>query len=195
MSHAFPNGLGGSAGNLASEDGHSLGQYGSSDLAQPRSGSVDGLAAMFAEQARRSAGASALQQPDLGANGPNQQMWQPQLHQPTGFPQGGIGFGGSDYDNFLASAGLGVKSQQQQQQQQRLPPQQQQGNMGQLLRGNSELFAQLHQGQGLQQHLPQNGGMLQQQQQQHHPGLTNIQAMLAGMSRTPSNGQLGPLQQ
>ena len=105
MSHAFANGLPSSVGNRAPDAGQSgLPQYGNPDFGLPRTGSAagEGLNAMLGDQARRPGGMQL--QPDFGVAGPNTQMWQ----QLSGLQQG---FGGSDYDNFLASAGLGVKQQ------------------------------------------------------------------------------------
>ena len=163
MAHAFANGFPGMAGNLNGD----LGQGSLADFSQALHGNNAGqsMSSMYADHTRRSMNGSTLQQSDLGANmgpglGSGQHNW---LAQQADSQPSGLAAHGSDYDNFLASAGLGVKSQR---------PQSVPG-MPPLSRGNSgmDLLAQ------------QNGTM----PQRHSP---NIPHMFANMTRAPSNGQL-----
>ncbi len=165
MAHAFANGFPGMAGNLNGD----LGQGSLADFSQPLHGNNAGqsMSSMYADHTRRSMSASTLQQADLGANmvpglGSGQHNW---LAQQADTQASGLAAHGSDYDNFLASAGLGVKSQR---------PQSVPG-MPPLSRSNS--------GMDLLASAQQNGTL----PQRHSP---NIPHMFANMTRAPSNGQL-----
>lgn len=165
MAHAFANGFPGMAGNLNGD----LGQGSLADFSQALHGNSAGqsMSSMYADHTRRSMSASTLQQADLGGNmvpglGSAQHNW---LAQQAGSQPSGLAAHGSDYDNFLASAGLGVKSQRPQSVP-GIPP---------LSRGNS--------GMDLLASAQQNGMV----PQRHSP---NIPHMFANMTRAPSNGQL-----
>jgi hypothetical protein len=123
---------------------------------------------MFEDPAQRTASSSALLPAEyVGLNGVSgsQQQWQPQqTHQQANL----AGSRSSDYDNFLASTGLGVKSQLPQ-------PERSQLGIDTLSRDLSGLDF-LASGM-------QNGTLPPQK-------VSSMQQMLANLSRPPSSGQL-----
>lgn len=175
MAHAFAGAFTSSASNLNGEAGQN-GPQSHLDYGLVRHGSTPGdhMTSMFPDQGRpdqgrRSASASALQQADYaGLNGVSgQQMWQAQQAEQHGNMPGGSG---SDYDNFLASAGLGVKSQ-----------------MPEAGGGEAGIEA-MARDKGLEFLGPalQNGTIPPKR-------VPSVQQMLASMGRTPSSGQLAAL--
>ena len=168
MAHAFASGFPGMADNLNGD----LGQSSHSEFSQALQNNSAGqsMSSMYASDAQRLLNASSMQQAEYGANGVSglgsiQPNWQGQQ---ASMQPSDLNAYGTDYDNFLANNGLGVKSQ-------RPGPS---PGMPPLSRGPSglDLMAAGQQNGTAPQRCP-----------------PNIQQMFANMTRSPSNGQLAAL--